>query len=113
MLLHFAAQQLLQRKQPLCVNQLQQSQLEMETLLLLVTKIGMCTQHDLQEASQVFFAEAVRDTSNARALIGRNLQQRLIAAGDFGDQCIAQEANHLACEMLRALALDQETIDGA
>ena len=46
----FTAQQLFQRQQSLRVYQLQQSQFEMEALLLLVAEIVVRAQHDLQEA---------------------------------------------------------------
>jgi hypothetical protein len=56
------------------MNQFQQAKLKMEALLLLVAKIGVCAQHNLEEASQVFLAEAIGDTRDPGALVGRNLK---------------------------------------
>ena len=55
----FPAEKLFERKQALRVDELQQAQFEMKALLLLVAKIGVGAQHDLQEAREVFFAEAL------------------------------------------------------
>ena len=80
----------------------------MEALLLLVAQVAVRAQHDLQEAGEVFFTEAFRHARHSLALVGRNLQDWRIAPRDFGDQHVAQEADHLPRKMLRALSFDQQ-----
>jgi len=70
-----SAQQLFQWQQPLCVRHLDQAQLQMKPLLLLITKIAVRAQHDLQMPRQIFFAEELGDASCSRPLVARNLQQ--------------------------------------
>src|SRR5271166_1192649 len=93
--------------------QLQQPQLEMEALFLLVAQVAVGTQHDLHKAREIFFAKAFGHSRHAGALVGGNLQHQRIAARHLGDHCIAQEAQHLAREVLRALAFHQQAIHHA
>jgi hypothetical protein len=48
---------LLDRKQPLGVRHLEQAKFQVEALLLLVSQIAVCPEHDLQVTSEVFFAK--------------------------------------------------------
>src|SRR5208337_5000925 len=97
----------------LSVNQLQQAKLEVEALLLFVSQVGMGAQHDLQEACEIFFAETLGDARDSRSLVGRNLQDGRITACNLGHHGVAQEADHLAGKVLRALSLNKQAIDGA
>src|SRR5581483_6209848 len=92
---------------------LQQPEFEVKALLLLPAEFAVRAQHDLQKAGQVFFAELFGHTRHSRAFIGRNLQQRRFGAGDLGHHRVAQEADQLAREVRRALALGNEAIDQA
>src|SRR5664280_2001754 len=94
------------------MHQLQQSQLQMEALLLLVAQIAMGTQHDLHEARQVLLAEAFRHARYTGALVGGNLEHRRIAPRHFGHHHVPQEAQHLPGKVLRALSFHQQTVDG-
>src|ERR1700730_4204806 len=62
------AEQLLDRQQSLRVRHLQQTEFEMEALLLLVSQFAVGAQHDLQMAREIFLAEQFRDTLYALAL---------------------------------------------
>ena len=58
-----------QRQQTLRMHQLQQTKLEMESLLLLVAEIAVGAQHDLQKARQVLFAESLGHSGHAGAFV--------------------------------------------
>ena len=74
----------------------QETQLEMEALLLLVSEFAMRAKHDLEMPGEVFFCEQVGDAGDPGAFFTGDLQERGIFAGDFGDGCVAQETYHLA-----------------
>ena len=99
------------RKQLLRVGHFQQAEFEVEALLLLVSQFAVSAQHDLQVAREIFFAEQFGDAGNAFAFFAGNLQQGRILAGDLGDGRIAQEANHLAGEVRRAVSFADEMVD--
>src|SRR5215469_6757197 len=92
------------------MNELQQAQLEMEALFLLIAELGMRAQHNLQEACQVFFAEACGDTSETSSLIGRGLKQRRLVSCHLRHQGVTQETNHLPRKMLRIVSFHKEAI---
>ena len=71
----------------------QQSQFEVEALLLTVSEFSVGAQHDLQMPRQVFFAEQVGDAARTGSLVGRNLQQRRVFARDLRHRDISQEAH--------------------
>jgi hypothetical protein len=52
-----AAQQLLNRQQTLGMDQLEQTEFQMETLLLAVVQVVEGSQNDLKIASQLFLSE--------------------------------------------------------
>ena len=93
------------------MHQLQQAQLQVESLLLLVAELAVGAQQDLQEAGQVFLAEFFRHAGDARALVGRDLQQRRIGAANFGDHGIPQEADQLPREVRRVLSFGNQFIE--
>ena len=70
-----AAQDLLQRDQALQVNQLHQSQLQMQARLLAVVQLIEGAQHYLQETGEILFAEEGGGAHRAGAFIARDLQQ--------------------------------------
>src|ERR1039458_819884 len=69
-----AAQQLLNRQQPLGMNQLEQAQFEVEALLLAVVQVVESAQNDMQIACQLFLGEQLRGACGAGALISGDLQ---------------------------------------
>ncbi len=89
----------------------QQSQFEVEALLLAVSEFSMGAQHDLQMPCQVFLAEEFGDTAHAGALVGRNLQEPRVFARDFRHRDIPQEAHQLAREMGGTVPFADQFID--
>jgi len=93
-----ATQQLLDGQQALGVNELKQTQLEMEALLLAVVEIVKGTQHDLQVAGDLFFGEEKGGASGAGAFVAGDLEELGLFAAEFGHERIAEIANQLAGE---------------
>src|SRR5436305_980563 len=93
------------------MRHLEQSKFEMETLLLLISQLAVSAEHDLQMPREIFFSEHFRDTRDTLAFFTRNLQQRRILAGDFCDGRIAQEPDHLAGEVGRAMTFADEMVN--
>jgi hypothetical protein len=63
------AEQLLDRQEALRVRHLQESKLEMDTLLLSIAQLVESPQHDLKMPCQVFFAEKFCDACYPGALV--------------------------------------------
>ncbi len=93
------------------MRHLEQAKFQVEALLLLVSQFAVRSEHDLQMAREIFFAEQSRDTLHTLALFTRDLQQGRISTRNLGDGRIAQEAHHLAREVRWAVALADQVID--
>ncbi len=104
------AEQLLDRQQALGVRHLQQSQLQVEALLLAVSQLAVGAQHNLQVPRQVFLAEQFRRPRYPLPLVARNLQQRRLSPGHFGDHGVAQKPHQLPREMGRIMSLGQQLV---
>ena len=77
------------------MDQLEQSQLQVETLFLAVIQIVEGAQHNLQVARKFLFAEKQRGTRRARPLVRGDLEQLRLLAAQFSHERIAQVAHHL------------------
>ena len=82
----------------------------MEALLLPIAKFAVGSEHDLQVACEVFFAEQFGNAANTRALVGRNLQEWRIVAGNLGNRDVAQKTNQLTREMSGAVAFAEQFV---
>ena len=71
----------------------------------------MGPQHDLHETRQVFLAEALRHSRNARAFVHGNLQNRRVTTRQLADHHIAQEAHHLTSKVRWAVAIADEVVN--
>jgi hypothetical protein len=104
-----SAQQLFERQQSLRVDQLEQAQFQMKALLLAIVQIVEGAQYNLKVAGQFFFSEEKRGACGAGAFIAADLQQLRLCAAQFGHQCVAQVADHLAGQGRGAVAgVDQQ-----
>src|SRR5579862_2349730 len=83
----------------------------MKALFLLVSQFAVRSQHDLEVAGKVFFAEQFGDMPDPFALLAGNLQKRRLFASDFGDGGIAEKADQLAREVGGAVSFADEMVD--
>ena len=93
------------------MRHLQQPEFQVKALLLLVSQFAVGSEHDLQMACEILFAEQCRDALDALPLLTRYLQQGRVFTRDLRDGRITQEAHHLAREVCRAMALADEMVD--
>jgi hypothetical protein len=92
------------------MGKLQKSELKTKPLLPAISKLAVGTQHDLEVTRQVFLTEEFRDSGDAGALVGRDLQQAGIGAGDLRHRGIAQKSYYLPSKMKRAMPLRDQSI---
>ena len=88
----------------------QQSELEVETLLLLVAQFVMRAQHDLQESRQILFRKLFRHAAHALGFVARDLQKGSIRSRNLCHDCISQESHQLLREIRRILTFDHQAI---
>ncbi len=86
------------------MNQLHQAELKVKTLLLPVIQIVKGAQHDLEIARDLLFAEEHSGARGAGTLVGGDLQQLSLLAAELGHQGVAQVANDLPGQGLRAVS---------
>ena len=92
------------------MNQLQETEFEVETLFVLIAEFAVRAEHDLQEAREVLFTELFSDGRDPVGFVLRDLQKGSALARDLGDDRVAQESDHLAREVRRVVAFDHEAI---
>ncbi len=93
-----AAQKLLEGEQALGVDELEQSEFEVEALLLAVVEIVEGAEDDLQIAGDFFFREKQGSAGGAGTLVAGDLEKLGLCAAELGHEGVAQIADHLAGE---------------
>ena len=93
------------------MDQLQQSQFQMEARLLPIVQLVEGAQHDLQKAGEIFFAEEHGGARGAGALVAGDLQQLGLFAAQLGHQRVAQIAHELPCQLRRTVAGVEQSVN--
>ena len=82
----------------------------MEPLLLLVSKLTVRAQHDLQVPRKILFGEELGHSGDSLAFFARDLKEGGILPGDLGYGGISQETDHLPREMRGTVSFADEVV---
>ncbi len=103
------------------MDQLQQTEFEVQTLLLAIAKIVKGAQDNGEKARELFFTEGRGGAGSTAALLQGDLQKLCgdaggiafrIQRGDFGDDAVAEKPGELPCDLLGSIAKIQQMAHG-
>ena len=93
------------------MHQLDEPKLQMEALLLAVIQLVESSQHDLEEAREVFFRKQRGGARRPCPLVGRDLQQFRTFPVDARHERVAEVMDELPGKLRRAVSGIQQTVD--
>lgn len=101
---------LFERGEALCVNELQQTELEMQPLIGFTTQIVLGGNQHVEEAGEIFFGELRGLLREPRALVGGRGDEFRVRSAHARDQQIAKMANAFAAKVLKILSVGDQAM---